>query len=222
MNKIFTLGLSLALAAAPCLAQEEEVNETFQFTYADGTVVPNGSTVTVKNYEGNPFGKLEMKSGLYVKNTSDDAASLSIQMTIESLPNGNIQLCFPSACANYSEVGTFETQQGAKKADGTQHDLQTEWFPTSYGTAKATYTIRNYDYHQIGPVGGSYSFTGNGPTVTVIYEYSENSISGIHDVKGGTEAKAEYFDLQGRKADAPAHGLYLVKKGNETQKVLVK
>lgn len=225
MKKIFTLALGLLFATVPCLAQEEEeIDESCQFVYADGTPVANGATVTVKNYaEQDPFqGQTVMKSGLYVKNTSEDAVTLAVEINVEELPSGNVQLCFPTNCQNFG-LGKNETSKGVVKADGTLYDLQTEWFASSYGTAKVTYKLKTYVFTGMHGLTPSYDFNGDGPSVTVVYDYSENSTLGIHDVKDGAlNGTTEYFDLQGRRVAKPGKGLYVAKKGGESKTVIVK
>lgn len=220
MKKFFTFSLALMLGMAA--AQAQEATERFKFVYADGTEVPNGSTIHVTNYHTmDPFtGSAVMASGLYVVNTTSEPQTLSVEINVKSLPNGEIQLCFPMNCQNYS-LGKKETQKGVMKS-GQTNDLQTEWMASAYGTSTVTYTLKNYNF--VGTVGGvdQYDLVGEGPTVTVVYEYSENSISGISDVKVGSEAKAGYYDLQGRKVSAPTKGLYIVNDGKESKKVILK
>lgn len=224
MKKIFTLALGLLFATVPCLAQEdEELVNSVQFVYADGTPVANGATVTVNNYaEIDPFeGNALMKSGLYVKNTTEAPTTIAVEINVESLPNGNVQLCFPTNCQNFG-LGKNETTKGVAKADGTLYDLQTEWIAKGYGTAKVTYTLKHYTY--LGQVGltANYQFDGNGRSVTVIYQYDEHSTLGIGEVKAASGAATEYYDLQGRRVSQPAKGLYVAKKGGESKTVLVK
>lgn len=221
MKKIFTLALGLIFAAAPCFAQEEEeeIIEDCQFVYADGTVVPNGSTVTVTKAEEDPFtGKAELKSGLYVKNTLDEASNLSVEINVQTLPNGTIQLCFPVNCMQYGR-GVSETSKGALKP-GTVNDLQTEWFPEKYGTAKVTYTLKMYTVLGTGGLVPTYQFDGVGPKVTVIYQYADPS--GIADVKALTNGKAQYFDMQGREVANPTKGMYIVKTNGTSKKVNIR
>lgn len=43
-------------------------NDTFQFCYQDGTVIPSGSTITADQVEEDPFfGDKMILSGIYVK-----------------------------------------------------------------------------------------------------------------------------------------------------------
>lgn len=57
--------------------------------------------------------------------------------------------------------------------------------------------------------------------VKMIYgEYAQ--FSGLEDVTADTTAAVEYFDLQGRRVENPASGLYIRRQGSKAAKVLVK
>lgn len=46
--------------------------------------------------------------------------------------------------------------------------------------------------------------------------------TGIDQIVAPISAKAEYYDLQGRRLSQPQKGINIVKRGNKTQKILVK
>lgn len=57
--------------------------------------------------------------------------------------------------------------------------------------------------------------------VRIIYgEYAQ--FSGLEDITADEDAAVEYFDLQGRRVDKPATGLYIRRQGSKADKVLVK
>ena len=228
MKKILLTAACLMAGFTATFAQEEgeETIGTFQFVTADRTIVPNGSTIYAKKYtEGTFGGKSFIPSGLYVMNTSEDPACISIKINVEELSNGSIQLCYPSTCANYT-LGIKETTYGTKDG-GEVSDLQTEWMPDGTGQAKVTYTIMNYEYLGLDdqpipqPV---YQFEGEGSSVTVIYQYDPAS---INNVESSENAVAIYFDMTGRQVANPAKGLYVKKTVNangnvKSQKVIIK
>lgn len=217
MKKIFTLATCLFMGIMAGFA-DDDINKTFEFTYADGTVVENGATITAGDFETDPFtGQSMIKSGLYVHNTTDKRSYLAIEINVQSLPNGDVQLCFPSSCQNFP-LGKSETQKGGKNA-GTSSDLQTEWLNiTSYGAARVSYRIVNYDYilvydeddpTKIDYINSYYEFSGYGPSVTVNYVYSDPS--GINSVKTSADTKATYYTLSGAEVANPTKGVYVVK-----------
>jgi hypothetical protein len=55
------------------------------------------------------------------------------------------------------------------------------------------------------------------PAFTITFTL--DATSGISDITVGGEG-AEYFNLQGIKVENPEHGIYIVRRGNTTTKVL--
>lgn len=206
MRKFYTLAICLLTSVCAAFAQEE--TSTFQFVTADGTVVPDGSTVTVTAAEVKN-GKTQLASGLYVKTNANGYLSVGYSI---SAPNGDIQLCFPINCSNVT--GTGETSVAAMAYGNDPQDLQTEWMPTAYGTATVKYTLKTYEYTGMGgPMGltPQYSFLEDISTVTVKYVYNETSL-GINNI--ATDANvisATYYDMAGRMTKEPGKGLYIKK-----------
>lgn len=211
MHKFYTIAFGLLIS---CAAASAQTDDTFQFVTADGTVVPDGSTIPVTATEEDELsGKVEMKSGLYVKyNRESGGAYLSVGYSV-SAPNGDVQLCFPINCSTIT--GTGETGGGAIKAGDDPKDLQTEWFPTAYGTATVVYTIKHYEYagmrESLGLMTPVYDYVSDCSTVTVNYEYKDPA-SIINGVSAGiTPLSTTYYDMAGRVVMTPRNGLYIKK-----------
>lgn len=224
MKKFYILALGLLLGAANVFAQDEdnEIDDTFQFCYKDGTVVPNGTVLNVYNYvDDEVSGKLYVPTGLYVKNTLETGAYTSMQYT-QKLDNGAVQLCYPGLCKDI-QGATGETEVGAMLA-GAFQNLQSEWKPTAPGKATVTYHIKRYEKVTTGKFTYNYEFLADGPTVTVNFYYDP---AGINNVNSGNVARTVYYDMAGRLVREPGKGLY-VKKSTladgtvKTQKVVLK
>lgn len=135
MKKIFTFLAALMVTAYI------SANDTFQFCYQDGTVIPSGSTITADQVEEDPFfGDKMILSGIYVKNASEDYANVNLTYTINSIPNGTLQVCFPENCYTKDKPGTYDNGTG-ELAPGEIRSMQTEWLPTADGICSATFTI---------------------------------------------------------------------------------
>lgn len=135
MKKLFTLVVALMVSATIF------ANDTFQFCYKDGTVIPSGSTVVADQIEEDPFfGDKMLPSGIYVKNTSEDYANVNLTYTINSIPNGTLQVCFPENCYTKDKPGTYDNGTG-ELAPGEIRSMQTEWLPMEEGVCTATFTI---------------------------------------------------------------------------------
>ena len=69
MKKLFTLCLGLIAA----LAVQAQSESPIQFAYQDGTIIPDGTTISLTEYEKDEFdGSILMPSGLYAKNTTEN------------------------------------------------------------------------------------------------------------------------------------------------------
>lgn len=206
---VFALCLFAGFSAAYAQDEEDELDDTFQFVTADGTVVPSGSTITVTDVEEDfVTGDKMLKSGLYVKANSNGYVTVAYDV---DAPADEIQLCFPINCTKIN--GTGETGVGMLKADDEPHDLQTEWFPSAYGTATVSYTLKRYEYAGMGgPLGitPQYDYLSDCSTVTVIYAY--NDPAGIEGIKASDNVvSAVYYDMAGRMIQTPGKGLYIKK-----------
>ena len=135
MKKLFTLLAALMFSAYI------SANDTFQFCYEDGTVIPSGSTITADKVEEDPFfGDKMILSGIYVKNASEDYANVNLTYTINSIPNGTLQVCFPENCYTKDKPGTYDNGTG-ELAPGEIRSMQTEWLPIADGICSVTFTI---------------------------------------------------------------------------------
>lgn len=226
MKKVL-LTLCLVAGFSASYAQSNDaVDNTVVFTLGNGgEVLADGAVV---NADEQDIITGYIKSGVWVKNTSDAIVQLSMENTVKSLSNGSASLCFPPGLcvpSGKDKVGILqESDKGALRA-GTTADLMAEWIPEDYGTATVTYRIKLYNVTMNGNI-PSYTFKAYGPTVTVNYNY--NNPAGIDGgAVSSSETGAKWYDLSGREVTVPGHGLY-VKKATmsdgsvKTTKVIIK
>lgn len=201
MKKIFTLSLFL-LATVWSMAQD---SNTFQFVDKDGNVVAGGTTITRSELVDDPFGENYISTGLHVKNTSDGSVNMRVAYQIETMDNGEFQICFPVNCVRKSEAGDYITASGSLDA-GTVSDLQCEWFPAAYGSCRAKLTIEVLNTFG--------SKTADGPTVTVVFNHADPS--GIIGVHHASAVPQQYFSADGRKKDGLQRGLNIIRMTDGT------
>ncbi len=206
MKKIYFTLVCLMMSISSVFAQGNVV-----FTMGDGgEVLADGATITANHLTEDPFMGSYIHSGLWVKNNGTGQA-ITVEMAVETLPASTaIQICFPSNCQSFSAVGTYETNRGGMAA-GASMDLQTEWFvPATYDKAKATYRIKYYSESGKDALGmPTYSFSGYGPSVTVIYDYADPA--GIDAIEGEKEiSSVKYYSILGRQMPV-AKGLCIKK-----------
>lgn len=226
MKRIFS---AMCLFASMATATYAQIDETFVFTKGDGgEIVADGSTITVVE---EPDANGYIHSGLYVKNTKNDWEACSAEVTIEAMPSGQHQICFPANCVTHKKVGTYETPEG--DVDGNKSvDFQAEWITTAgnYGTCTVKYMLKTFDVEIKEILPGvtlpEYVFRANGPSVTVNYVYAD--LAGVNDNIAGKELKSvSYYDMSGREVAVPSDGVYIKKTvyadgTSQSGKVLVK
>lgn len=82
-------------------------------------------------------------------------------------------------------------------------------------------TLTGYKAGQTIRVASKVAFTG-GMAVTPIMEYKIPSTSGMADMSVDVETPVEYFNLQGIRVDKPKRGVYIMRQGSKSTKVLIK
>ena len=196
MKKLFTLFLFSLLSTLCAVAQD---SSTFQFVDKGGNTVANGTSLTVSELTEDEIMGNFITTGLSVKNTSGSNASVRISYQIETLDNGQFQICFPSSCITKTTTGSFETTKG-EMAAGEVRDLQCEWFPKAYGTCKATLAIE-----VLSALGTKIA---DGPAIQVTFAYADPS----HVGNFITEATvSECYTLQGLPATSSHQGVTITR-----------
>ena len=206
MKKLFTLALSLILGVS-AFAQ---VDQTFVFTDAAGNVIPDGTTLTVNNYEESAFGDMQFGSGLFVKNNSASNAYASMTINISKIDNGQLQHCFPGTCQMYEVPGeTVRADAAGIKAGATQ-SINSEWLPLDKGNCSVTYTIRLMEL--VKPMPPTYGEKAVCSTVTVNYVYDEHShdITAIDDITVEKKTSTAKYNLNGQKVGSDYRGVVIL------------
>lgn len=137
MKKIFTLFVSLLLSSS-VWAQVVLMDEA-------GKVYGDGETMVLHSYDDE--GDIMMPSPV-LKNTSSQSASIQLECTIVSLPEGTkINECLSGGCTPYSS-GSFSTKS-VTLAAGQEKESLIEWASWNNatktnveGTAEITMTLK--------------------------------------------------------------------------------
>ena len=219
MKKFFTLCLSLMTG---CLAVgAQDIDETFQFTDADGNVIPNGTVWVCNNveddYMGIPGNKF-LDSGVYVKNTSGTAAFVGVKGSIVSITNASLSVCCLGTCESFSAPTSF-TRPGTAGPASYFESITTEMFPNGdVASCELELQLLKYDN-----VGGQAGPTGTpGSKITILFTTDPTAgVDGV-TVAGSSEEVARYT-LDGRRLTAPQKGVNIVKYADgRTVKVIEK
>lgn len=217
MKKIFTLLMLGCLFMTPAFAQDDEdLDETFEFVDANGKVVPNGSELTCSTL--NDLGQIS--TGLSVRNTNNSKEAVQVAVNISKIANGQISVCFPTTCQNFSTIGTATAAAGTMAAVETK-DFATEWVPTkdSYGETDATFQLIHKDFSTTKGFISYGETLGYGPKITVHFVYADpTAIKSVDAAK--QKSVAARYNLLGQRV-SNANGLTIVKLANgKTVKVM--
>ena len=204
MKKILTSVLFLLLCSTMLMAQS---SGTLIFVDKNGNEISDGTTINRQDVAEDDFGEILLHSGLYIKNTSNENTGVRMICNIKTMDSGNFQICFPTSCISKGAAETFHTPAGMISGSQTL-DLQSEWFPKTYGKCSVSYQVQAMT--QLSGFPPKYEEGELGPTVTINYEYADPaSVNGI-DNKGNTTVTARY-SIGGTPLSAPQHGINIVK-----------
>lgn len=225
MKKLFTFCLSLVFGGLAFTAQAQ-VDDVFQFCYEDGTIVPDGSTVTVNTVETDFFGDPFINSGLFVKNTSSENVFYTLHYSIKECPaeSGGFQICSGGNCKPATTVlGDYEFEGATGIRAGNMDNMMCEWF-TKNVTGKCVVECQVYNRggSRTSDGQGGYTYPQNvaGSKITVVFTTESTGIDGV-EAAGSNEEVARYT-LDGRKLSAPQKGVNIVKYADgSTKKVVV-
>ena len=189
MKKFFTF-LSLCLLSITVSAQE------YVFTDKEGNVFEDGTVINRTNVEDDGFGGINLPANLFVKNVNaEEGCQVAIEAQITKIDNGDLQLCFPTNCQSYSEIGTYEPNGKATLAIGESKDLMTEWLP---GEACRSITVKykysNTQQNWWGYISANDIASSVGVSAADTY-HCAIFIPGNHDIAAGKTINAIRFGL---------------------------
>ena len=209
MRKLSTLALLLMMGVMSAWSQTGNI---FYFVDKDGKEVPDGTELTITETEDDGWGGVMMKTGLRVKSTQSGTVYGSMVYNVLEMSNGAFQVCFPENCTQTEKTGEYETPAGEVKTE----DIQTEWMPEAYGTAKVTLQPKTYKYNNVTK---KMTFVADGPKITINFIYADPT--GITNTANNPR-EVERFALNGHRLAQPQNGINIVKTvDGKTHKVFI-
>lgn len=213
MKKLFTTIFAALLGATTMFAQDEENSYSF---YRNGQLVPNGSTITITEFETvldlGDVVFVEMPSDLKIKNNLDSEGSMIIKAVgIDNF--ASIMVCPGGNCIPWSNgsITSSRIKIAAEAEEDPQCHISGDFAAPFAYTGSLTLTVCDYFDDE------DYS------TITVIFDTTG---SGIKDVKADKDTKCEVFNLCGKKIANSTNGLskgvYIIKQHGTSRKVVIK
>lgn len=198
MKKIFTL-ITVMLVCIAANAQDA----VLQFCHEDGTIVPDGSTVTVNvpEPEDAEFGIYVYNSGLYIKNTTATSADAKLETNVTAI-SGELSVCLGTLCRMYGEPGTYQIT-GERLNGGSINNMQCHWSPALDESGE------NYLYGECTAECTISSAGQRCSTVTIHFVHADPA--GINDISAEASAKnAQPYNIAGQRINGSAKGLIIV------------
>ncbi|MDE6217974.1 MAG: hypothetical protein K2F64_03135 [Muribaculaceae bacterium] len=214
---------SMALSSFALFAQNYEGGSEIMTVTFNGVEVQNGGSIVCNEFESDVDGDrtyITYDAKVFVTNKTTAPLDIAVTMlavnpsytTISGNPDlyGMPQICSPSGCLP-STMGNF----GAGRVSmGT--DSAFEWDLHCYDAAPegtATYRVQminivNDDLLTDPQFYFDITFTTEDSAVDAV-EIDEN-------------LPMEYYDLQGRRVENPAKGLYIIRQGNKSAKRIIR
>lgn len=183
--------------------------------------VPDG------NYVWAFAGSYGLKGTGYFGGAAHDTKAWAISPVIDLAGYENVNLNFEQAAHYYGDQDTFVAMSTMwiREAEGEWEDLDVQNLPEG----------NSWTYVNTGNIDLS-AFTGKKIQVGFYYTSTEakagtweirnfyvkgDKTTGVSEIIE-TEAPAEYYNLQGVRVANPSNGIYIVRKGNNVSKVVVK
>ncbi len=216
MKKFYTLLIG-CLCLLPLAAMAADDDSVIVFVDKDGNVIEDGSELTIRGLTpASQYDDAYISSGLYVRMAENTGAS--IEVTLTRLDNGVMQCCFPTLCSTIQTLGVTETAKGMLSTTQNDWNIQTEWYPTAFGTCTATLQLKIYAAGLLSPG----EFLSYGPKVTINFVYDETSAD-VEGIAVDDATPVAYYTTDGRQLSSPRQGINIVRYSDgHSAKIVVK
>lgn len=205
MKRIFTL-LAAAWCSMAALAQ------SFQLETKDGTVIPNGASVTLKSEIEDMMIWGQMNAHVYARNLTENNMGLIAEM--KAVSGGESQICWGGKCVTVAVGDTYTTGTGVASA-GEANDLEIHALINGdFKTAVATRTVELSVWNENNPaekISATITFTNDEKVLAA-------NITGVQTNAYAVYAKDNvlYYNF----SDAAARRLQLFDVAGQLQKEL--
>ena len=237
MKKFFTTMIALVAIAGGTFSASAQDDSYFK-CYVDGKEVKDGDRIDLSDkpyFEEEHFFLGDVDYGVYkrqfntlltVMPTVDADMSVTVDYVMNNTPLDNdklygadlaVNFCgFTGSCTSIQTPGQTYTREGAT-VDGKELDMQTELVVGDFGSEAGG------DFSKLA-INAEFTMTFKieDQTVKLTFFVDRKGLAGIEDIESDSNIPAVYFDLQGRRVENPANGLYIVKKGNTVSKQFVR
>lgn len=191
-------------------AQAQTSTNDVAFLDEQGRVIPNGTVVVLNKAVSSefPFEGNKIAGKVHLQNKSDKSLNVSLSYIINTIDEGEVQVCAFEKCTNNSEIGSYEVGDKLFSVGSDKEAIDIEHF---YGESeKCTITLK-LKVKEFGS-----EVEKEGPSITVKFDTNAAGIASVASQKG---LSYDVFNTQGvllhkqiKSLSNLPKGLYIVKK----------
>lgn len=195
-------------------AQAQTSSNDVAFLDEQGRVIPNGTVVVLNKAVASefPFEGNKIAGKVHIQNKSDKPLNISLSYIINTIDEGEVQVCAFEKCTNNSEIGSNEVGDKLFSVGSDKEAIEIEHFYGEFENCSITLKLKVKEF-------GS-EVEKEGPSITIKFDTNAAGIASVASQKGLTY---DVFNTQGMLlykqitslSNLPK-GIYIVKKKGAT------
>lgn len=169
-------------------AQAQTSTNDVAFLDEQGRVIPNGTVVVLNKAVSSefPFEGNKIAGKVHLQNKSDKSLNVSLSYIINTIDEGEVQVCAFEKCTNNSEIGSYEVGDKLFSVGSDKEAIDIEHF---YGESeKCTITLKL----KVKEFGSEQE--KEGPSITINFDTETAGIASVASQKG---LSYDVFNTQG-------------------------
>ena len=191
-------------------AQAQTSTNDVAFLDEQGRVIPNGTVVVLNKAVSSefPFEGNKIAGKVHLQNKSDKPLNVSLSYIINTIDEGEVQVCAFEKCTNNSEIGSYEVGDKLFSVGSDKEAIDIEHFYGEFESCSITLKLKVKEF-------GSEQ-EKEGSSITIKFDTKAAGIASVASLKGLTY---DVFNTQGvllhkqitSLSNLPK-GIYIVKK----------
>ena len=169
-------------------AQAQTSTNDVAFLDEQGRVIPNGTVVVLNKAVASefPFEGNKIAGKVHLQNKSDKPLNVSLSYIINTIDEGEVQVCAFEKCTNNSEIGSYEVGDKLFSVGPDKEAIDIEHFYGEFENCSITLKLKVKEF-------GS-EVEKEGPSITIKFDTNAAGIASVASQKGLTY---DVFNTQG-------------------------
>ena len=169
-------------------AQAQASTNDVAFLDEQGRVIPNGTVVVLNKAVSSefPFEGNKIAGKVHLQNKSDKPLNVSLSYIINTIDEGEVQVCAFEKCTNNSEIGSYEVGDKLFSVGSDKEAIDIEHFYGEFENCSITLKLKVKEF-------GS-EVEKEGSSITIKFDTKAAGIASVASLKGLTY---DVFNTQG-------------------------